>query len=845
MSVTHLYGVGNLNVQLHSYKPATSRPIIAATDKNYNKTYSVIMQKYSCETIEGGSNESGKVLVELLGGDIRPSAILKPCALRRGSGSLDLLKAHTLYQNDSFEVFIHKQSAAWIAEMVEKVLDAECAGEVVIGNPGLRCLVRRSGELLAVTALDDTSADTAPANEGSTCRQAFEATAIGLAIVVANGDLTALNSAFYELTTLSAQQDIKAYEYLGCVDDQDRRVAKESFYEALSSGGSTNWLARMGHGHPGPGWKYWVASMMNLLPGEPRSYVLALSDITHLKLSEESHRQAAEMALQIRRRQEEFMDVYSHELRGPFCSVMNSAEWILQAVDGTVKPLDPEDVKLGASTILMCTQNQLRIINDVLTLSKLDSDRTSMSVAPVDAQIHHCISDTLRIFQYEFRIKDIKAIFEVEDSYAGSAATSWLKCDPSRFTQILINLITNAIKFTGSKCGKRAITITLGACTQRPLHCGAVTFPPDDIADSGSNGDEMIAGDGWGYGELVYLHLRVKDTGIGISTEWQQANRLFNRFQQASNRNAAHGGSGLGLYICRELCELQGGRIWVWSEEGRGSEFSFYIKARRTAPPPDAYSYPFKKLEVINDPTVKPTPTRKEQFGTGFVPEHVCTPKRIPLSRGKSAPTIGQLATGATTTLQALKAHKFAPKDSPHYRILVVEDNTVNQQTLCRLFRINGFITHTANNGQEGLAFIQKSEFGRNGGEKVDVVLMDNEMPVMSGNTATRKIREEEAQGTLSRHVPILGTSGHARREQGKFGLLFVIMFLLTCWYGLVSEMIEAGMDDTITKPYANSAMLAKVNQLVERFGTAGAGKMSGREPTRPCTTASRLCSSP
>lgn len=117
-----------------------------------------------------------------------------------------------------------------------------------------------------------------------------------------------------------------------------------------------------------------------------------------------------------------------------------------------------------------------------------------------------------------------------------------------------------------------------------------------------------------------------------------------------------------------------------------------------------------------------------------------------------------------------------AVREQVSYNVLIVEDNLINQEVLRRQLRKEGCITHVAGNGEEALKVIAESVFTKQeGGIRIDIVLMDMEMPVMDGNTATLKIREMEREGVIKRHVPIMGISANARTEQ-------------------VAKMTEAGM---------------------------------------------------
>lgn len=363
-------------------------------------------------------------------------------------------------------------------------------------------------------------------------------------------------------------------------------------------------------------------------------------------------------ALELKRQQENFIDMTSHGMRNPLSAIIQSADGIVaslhecQTAKTASMPEELVDCIDAAQTIILCAQHQKRIVDDILTLSKLDSHL--LLITPVMARPVAVVERALKMSEGESQTNDVKVQFHIAASFY-DLKIDWVMLDPSRLLQVIINLTTNAIKFTKTQA-KRVITIIVSAALGRPSEGKHQV----DYFPTRRSRKDLTLGTEWGTGESLFLHFAVQDTGRGLSTDEKKL--LFTRFSQASPRtHVQYGGSGLGLFISRELTELQGGEIGVSSEAGIGSTFAFYIKARRSPPPGDAEADP--GLLVNSDSSI----------GDGGLPPS----QRI----HKDQPSFSFLSIrGSTASPSARKPD--LQEDSSNFNVLLVEDNLVNQKVL-------------------------------------------------------------------------------------------------------------------------------------------------------------------
>ncbi|KAK3653387.1 hypothetical protein LTR56_004591 [Elasticomyces elasticus] len=531
----------------------------------------------------------------------------------------------------------------------------------------------------------------------------------------------------------------------------------------------TQWHNR--NGAPGDTWVLFSAYPETYEDGRLKSVFGSITNISQQKWAEGIQTRKMEEAVELKRQQENFIDITSHEMRNPLSAILQCSDEIANTLSNfrqSGEKVIPDELLsscLDAAQIInLCSQHQKRIVDDILTLSKLDSQL--LLVTPVDSQPLTVVQRALKMHEGELQAADIQMKFMVDQSYR-DLNLDWVRLDPSRVLQVLINLTTNAIKFTGTE-SRRTISVTIAASRQRPSE-----LENSHVEYFATRRKSMAAIDDrdWGEGEVVYIHFSVKDTGRGLTAE--EKKMLFMRFSQASPRtHVQYGGSGLGLFISRELTELQGGEIGVESESGKGSTFAFYVAARRSVAPIDA-----------------------DAMGT----------KKTDNKRSKSLPHSGSKTPAEKVIQGPYPSPGPPPQDTNPTRkkVLIVEDNLVNQRVLQKQLKNLGTEVHLANHGGEALEKLRQSTYWAEGGSagkiELGVVLMDQEMPVMDGLTCTRKIRELEAEGKLMGHIPIIGVTANARAEQ-------------------IETALQAGMDDVVSKPFRIPELVPKIEELMKKY---------------------------
>ncbi|KUJ24371.1 uncharacterized protein LY89DRAFT_604977 [Mollisia scopiformis] len=631
---------------------------------------------------------------------------------------------------------------------------------------------------------------------------------VGMFIANSSGQITYSNDTWWEISRHPRGEN-SANTWMDSIQDEDRAGVEEIWKEIVNKKTAvthefrfkTPWQDR--NGSRGDTWVLMSAYPERDEDGNLKSVFGSITNISQQKWAEDFQKRRMEEAIELKRQQENFIDMTSHEMRNPLSAILQCSDEIstslteFKSVDDdsrtNEKLLDVLESNIDAAqTIALCAQHQKRIVDDILTLSKLDS--ALLMVTPVAVQPVAVVQRALKMFEGELDTNDIAMEFKMEKSYF-DLEIDWVKLDPSRLLQVLINLTTNAIKFTHGQ-EKRTIIVSVGASKERPEggNHNVSYFP------SRSKRRHAVTEDAdWGDGEEIYLHFAVQDTGRGLDDK--EKTLLFQRFSQASPRtHVQYGGSGLGLFISRELTELQGGEIGVSSERGVGSTFAFYIKSRKVEDfiPDTPIANALNSLRRNSSNAAVTLESRRNSSGKAIQRANTTGTRRA--SR--------QLTPPVTTPTPPIPTSSL---DHSTLKILIVEDNLVNQRVLHKQLKNLGFQTELANHGGEALDFLKTSYFwsGREkDGVDLAVILMDLEMPVMDGLTCARKIRDYEADGTICRHVPIIAVTANARLEQ-------------------IETAIAAGMDDVVSKPFRMPELIPKIEELVTKSNAASTSTAS------------------
>lgn len=505
----------------------------------------------------------------------------------------------------------------------------------------------------------------------------------------------------------------------------------------------------------------------------------------------------------------EFLANMSHEIRTPMNGVIGMA-MLLEETGLT------EEQANYARIISSSGQKLLELINDILDYSKIEAGK--LELEEIDFDLKGLLDDIADLMAFKAQEKDLEFI-----CLTPTETPAFLKGDPGRIRQILMNLIGNAIKFTED--GEVVINTSLVKETK----------------------DE------------VEVKICVKDTGIGIPGE--KHDRLFTQFSQADGSvTRKYGGTGLGLAICKQIVDAMGGKIGVKSEAGRGAEFWFSLNLKKQEKQGqvklDNSKIVNSKVLVIdsNQTSLDVLSASIESWGAkvelatsarealGMIDDNkndqyqvvlidaqlndmgaeqfgkiIKEEKKLQDIHMVVMPIIGQRGDVQKYTKIGYEAYLTKPVSSTDLhdclsvllsnkewcvsrgmvtkhtireincrdaKILVVEDNITNQQVITNILKKSGVMADIAINGQEAISALENTNY--------DIVLMDCQMPVMNGFDATKIIRHSNKIN--NNDIPIIALTANAIK-------------------GDKEKCLQAGMDDYLPKPVEKKLLIDAINR--------------------------------
>ncbi len=622
----------------------------------------------------------------------------------------------------------------------------------------------------------------------------FDSTTVSIANVDANGTILNCNEQYAAEMGKSREAlcGTSMFKVLTLADPLESKAK----FEALIAGEIDHYSGERCFIHP-DGRSMWMSAHVSAIVDSQQRFesaVICMVDVTVLKQLSDELLKAKDEADAASKAKSDFLANMSHEIRTPMNAIIGMAQLCLQT------QLNDKQHRY-VERIERASQSLLSIINDILDFSKIEAGKLEIEAVPF--QLDDMLEELSDMFSEKAAAKRLELLFAVAPE-----VPPHLIGDQLRLSQVLINLMNNAIKFTDR---------------------GEIHLYIDFIERQDQE---------------VCLRFSVRDTGIGLTSEQQQ--KLFNSFTQAdTSTTRKYGGTGLGLAICKQLVELMGGTVGVDSLFGHGSTFHFTVKLRGGNEKPIKLC---QELEGMNVLVVDENPTArdimrtmlesigfrvdcvrsgsdalarcaeqdygivlfdwKEQYAAGVsaltelkqqtAQQNKAMPKllmvsshldliqlneikHLELSACINKPiTASRLLDGIVGAfgkpgLLPVRKNQHAVREQTlqllkDKRILLVEDNEMNLEVASEFLEQVGIVLSIATNGQIALDKLERQHF--------DLVLMDCQMPVMDGYQATRAIR--------------------ARPE---FADLPVIAMTANAMVGDKEACLEAGMNDHIAKP--------------------------------------------
>ena len=434
------------------------------------------------------------------------------------------------------------------------------------------------------------------------------------------------------------------------------------------------------------------------------------------------------------RMKSEFLGMVSHELRTPLNGIVGIAD-LLAATAPT------DDMRHKAGIILDSSDKLTHVIESIVDMSRIDGEKMELYPEPVD--VHDIVTELAELWRPKIEDNGVAFTSFVENSLADEVIL-----DKARLQQCLNSLLSNAAKFT--------------AAGRVHLH---VTSKPADV-------DNQV--------EITAI---VADTGQGMSEEVQS--KLFTPFLQAdSSMTRKYGGSGLGLAITQSLARMMGGDVTMVSSEGRGSEFTFTVKAEKS-----------ESTRILDDIEALMNDVGLDLVETAPVKSENSTPREQSVEpeyaliqdTKRASADITAESTPSSPSQETVIDKKYDPESLQGLKVLIVEDIPANQDVVKVFLTPEGCECHGALNGIEALKILDT--------QSIDVILMDIRMPEMDGIEATRAIRSSARDYN---NIPIIALTADVSAKTN-------------------AACMAAGADIFLTKPVMGRELIESI-KFIRRF---------------------------
>jgi PAS domain S-box-containing protein len=732
--------------------------------------------------------------------------------------------------------------------------------------------------MVDITALKKTQEEMA--RKETLYRFIFMHTPVGISWMQSRrGETRIVNPAHESITgvPVALSKDTSNYTTVSHPDDREKQ---QMLIDRLYRGEIDHFSMEKRYVHPHGG-LVWAAYTMHLYrdqsTGEAQE-VTTIVDITEQKRAAEELRLAKETAERASQAKSTFLAVMSHEIRTPMNGVIGMTSLLLDS------PLTREQREY-AETIRASGDALLTIINDILDFSKIESGRLDLERETF--VLRDCVEGALDLLASKAAEKRLDLLYEIADG------VPQIICgDATRLRQILVNLLGNAIKFTDrgevvlavrvkpSEAVSTEAQVAVGTTSPfssaqpgrpdsrsplvaaraslSPLVAARPSFSPLGAFRSGKKDSRSSLVED-GPREPVELLFSVTDTGIGIPQEAMK--RLFHSFSQVdASTTRRFGGTGLGLAISWRLAELMGGTMWVQSETGKGSTFSFTIRTEFVPSRPRPFlggpklHLSDRRMLIVDDNATNRRILATVVAGWGMMPRaaHSASEaldwlragelfdvgvldmqmpemdgvmlareiRRLPGENQLPLVLLSSLSVRDVTTEKQLFAASLTKPVKPSQlfdvlagifkdleplsitrirpppvvaataktvRVLLAEDNLVNQKVALHMLAALGYRADLAANGLEVIQALERQTY--------DVILMDVQMPEMDGLEAARRI---------------------VVRQPDRTKRPWIIALTANAVQGDRDICLDAGMDDYISKPIKKEELAAAMGRVGE-----------------------------